>query len=341
MLRGPSSASWRSSGRRGLEEASSRRRRGPPAVAPPEALRAQQLLARRRASRAQEEKAAAATPHRELVDALGAMEVECGPGSAGKAKLGSALGMLALFADTLIQASLAKDTITGRTIKVDSSFTMRIGRLSSTQRCMEALGYSLGRGRDGTPQYVAGGSIASVRRIRAMTTSKELIMLFAEGPASRGDLDARLLQLEAALAGKAGGTATGTIHVGGIQGEIEDESKLEALFSQFGAVETVTLRRRREGKKVSWALIAYRKAESVAQALNAHESLAKSHNLVVRMVDSEKARTSTGAMSNVMQQHRSKFTALAQQRRAQREAAAAVLACQLGEPQYFTAIGLR
>ena len=27
-----------------------------------------------------------------------------------------------------------------------------------------------------------------------------------------------------------------TLHVGGIQGEIEDESNLEALFSQFGAV---------------------------------------------------------------------------------------------------------
>eukprot|EP01043_Picozoa_sp_COSAG02_P026740 COSAG02_NODE_1549_length_11966_cov_3.777282_5_plen_772_part_00 len=296
---------------------------GQPAGPPPEALRAQEILAQRRALRAREEKAAAASPHRELVDALCAMEVECGRGSTGKAKLGSAIGMLIMFADTLIQASLAKDTVTGRTIKVDASFNMRIGRLTSSQRCMEALGFSLSRGRDGKQQYVAGQSIVSVRRIRAMTTSKELITLFAEGSNSRGDLNVRLAQLEAAVAGKAGSKGEhGTLHVGGIQGEIEDEAKLKELFGQFGAVETVTLRRRREGKKVSWALVTYREADSVARALTAHELLGQSHDLVVRMVDTKQARGSTGAMSQVMDRHKSKFTALAQQRRAQRQATA-------------------
>ena len=294
-------------------------------AAPSEALHAQQVLAQQRAARAQDEKAAATkTAHRELVDALCAMEAECGRGPAGQAKLGSALGMLILFADTLIQASLTNDTTLGRTIKADPSFNMRIGRLSSSQRCMEALGFSLSRGRDGKQQYVAGNSIASVRRIRAMTTSKELMVLFAAGPNSRDDLNARLSQLEATAAGKAGSAgASGTLHVGGIQGEIEDEAKLEKLFGQFGAVETVTLRRRREGKKVSWALVSYCEAESVARALKAHEALSKSHDLVVRMVDAEQAQGSTGAMSQVMQRHESKFTALAKQRREQREAAAA------------------
>ena len=293
-------------------------------AAPSEALHAQQVLAQQREARAQADEKAAATktPHRELVDALCAMEAECGP--AGQAKLGSALGMLILFADTLIQASLTNDTTLGRTIKADPSFNMRIGRLLSSQRCMEALGFSLSRGRDGKQQYVAGNSIASVRRIRGMVTSKELIVLFAAGRNSRDDLNARLSQLEAAAAGKAGSTgASGTLHVGGIQGEIEDEAKLEELFGQFGAVESVTLRRRREGKKVSWALVSYREAESVARALQAHDALSKSHDLVVRMVDTEQARGSTGAMSQVMQRHESKFTALAKQRREQREVAAA------------------
>eukprot|EP01043_Picozoa_sp_COSAG02_P020973 COSAG02_NODE_1052_length_14953_cov_6.064023_2_plen_907_part_00 len=90
------------------------------------------------------------------------------------------------------------------------------------------------------------------------------------------------------------------LHVGGIQGDIEDEAKLEELFEQFGAVETVILRRRREGKKVSWALVTYHEAESVAQATAVAAELSESSGLIVRAMDQDQASQSTGEMSKIL-----------------------------------------
>ena len=302
------------------------KRKSKPRGPPREAVAAQQLLAAKRAAARSDAASAKKGAHRVFVEALCALEAECGKGPAGKAKLASGLSMLLLYADTLITAAAANDAHAGRTIKVDASFHMRLGRLAASQQCLEALGFTLSTKRGGKQAYTAGHSIASIRCLRAMTTSKELLVLFSEGPSSRPSLDQRLRGLEAAAAKKAGGGgASGTLHVGGIQGDIEDETKLTELFSQFGAVETVTLRRRRgvkQGKQVvSWALVTFCAAESVARALEAHASLGSSHNLVVRTVDADQASGSTGAMSKVMQQHKSKFTALAQQRRQQRESA--------------------
>eukprot|EP01043_Picozoa_sp_COSAG02_P012568 COSAG02_NODE_486_length_21363_cov_22.137509_11_plen_1562_part_00 len=95
-----------------------------------------------------------------------------------------------------------------------------------------------------------------------------------------------------------------TLHVGGIEGELEDEEQLRELFSQFGDVDTVTLRRRREGKKVSWALITFASPESVSQAVDAQSKL-KNDGLVVRPVDMAMVKRSTGAMSQVMNRHQS------------------------------------
>ena len=59
------------------------------------------------------------------------------------------------------------------------------------------------------------------------------------------------------------------IHIGGLgasnsalgSGVLEDELALAELFGQFGEVLEVTLRLRREGGKVSWALLSYGSAD--------------------------------------------------------------------------------
>jgi hypothetical protein len=106
-----------------------------------------------------------------------------------------------------------------------------------------------------------------------------------------------------------------TLHVGGIQGEIEDEAKLKELFGQFGAIETITLRRRREGKKVSWALVTYCEAHSVARATAVDAELNDSRGLVVRAMDQDQASQSTGAMSKILT---NKFLELAKTRKKNR-----------------------
>ena len=44
---------------------------------------------------------------------------------------------------------------------------------------------------------------------------------------------------------------TATVHVGHVQGDLEDEARLAETFSRFGTVLAVTLRRRREYNKQS------------------------------------------------------------------------------------------
>ena len=95
-----------------------------------------------------------------------------------------------------------------------------------------------------------------------------------------------------------------TIHVGGLEGEeLEDEAKLEKLFSRFGTVVALTLRTRREGKKVSWALVSFHTAEEASRALDGVQYLSPQHELVARSVDEEQVVHSTGAMGEVMRQH--------------------------------------
>ena len=106
--------------------------------------------------------------------------------------------------------------------------------------------------------------------------------------------------------------ANTTLHVGGIQGDLEDEAALEDLFSEYGAVDTVTLRIRREGTKVSWALVTFADAAGVAAAVGAARSL-KKQGLVVRPVDLAQAKRSTGAMKTVMTKHVSNVDAAAEQ----------------------------
>ena len=94
------------------------------------------------------------------------------------------------------------------------------------------------------------------------------------------------------------------LHVGGVQGAIEDEAKLMEIFSRFGIVLAVTLRIRREGKKVSWALVSFSSVSEADSCLAGMGELAKRHpGLVARQVDEKQALLSKGAMSNVMSSH--------------------------------------
>ena len=276
---------------------------------PPSAAEAQAALAKKREARAKRAAGskptsgskAEPTPHRQLVDALRQLEKECGRDEEGKARLASALGLLLFVTDTLIDANAKKDTTSGRLIRVDDSFNMRLGRLDAHKPCMEALGFSLVAQR-GRKMYVAGKTAASLRRLKDVDVSKELIHLVAGG--SRMAVQKRLTELEAA-GSKRGPDAECMLHVGGVEGPVEDETVLEELFGKFGTVAAVTLRRRREGKKVSWALITFAAAESVGKAIDGLSTLAGrsalgAEGLVVRAVDMDQAAKSTGAMKGVM-----------------------------------------
>ena len=277
---------------------------------PPSAAEAQAALAKKREARAKRAAGskprsggskAEPTPHRQLVDALRQLEKECGRDEEGKARLASALGLLLFVTDTLIDANAKKDTTSGRLIRVDDSFNMRLGRLEAHKPCMEALGFSLVAQR-GRKMYVAGKTAASLRRLKDVELSKELIHLVAGG--SRMAVQKRLTELEAA-GSKRGPDAECMLHVGGVEGPVEDEAALEELFRRYGTVSAVTLRRRREGKKVSWALITFAAAESVGKAIDGLSTLAGrsalgAEGLVVRAVDMDQAAKSTGAMKGVM-----------------------------------------
>ena len=72
------------------------------------------------------------------------------------------------------------------------------------------------------------------------------------------------------------------LHVGGIQGSLEDEALLAELFGAFGSILAVTLRIRREGKKVSWALVSFSTVSEADKCLAGTEKLAAKHPGLVR-----------------------------------------------------------
>jgi hypothetical protein len=58
------------------------------------------------------------------------------------------------------------------------------------------------------------------------------------------------------------------------------------IFSRFGIVLAVTLRIRREGKKVSWALVSFSSVSEADSCIAGMSELAKQHpGLVARQVD--------------------------------------------------------
>lgn len=99
-----------------------------------------------------------------------------------------------------------------------------------------------------------------------------------------------------------------TIHCGGLEGELEEEPKLKALFQRFGTVLVATVRHRREpatetsAAKVSWALVTFPTPGEADAAINGSDGLGIP-NLVTRKLDLEQAVASTGSMGKVALMH--------------------------------------
>lgn len=103
-------------------------------------------------------------------------------------------------------------------------------------------------------------------------------------------------------------TGVTAVHVGGLDGELEDEGRLKALFGEFGTVLAVTLRVRREVKNgkqvVSWALVSFRTAEEAEGVLGAAADLsARFPGIVLKVLDEGQVIQSTGSMGEVMRKH--------------------------------------
>ena len=102
------------------------------------------------------------------------------------------------------------------------------------------------------------------------------------------------------------------IHVGGLEGELEDELLLQQVFGDFGTVVAVTLRYRRavkDGKQVvSWALVSFSKPTGARKALDGTAALSQQFpGLVTRELDEMQALQSTGAMGDTTQEHMEKI----------------------------------
>ena len=103
-------------------------------------------------------------------------------------------------------------------------------------------------------------------------------------------------------------TGVTAVHVGGLDGQLEDEGRLKGLFGEFGTVLAVTLRVRREvkhGKQVvSWALVSFRTVEEADGALDAAADLSRRYpGVVLKKLDESQVIQSTGSMGEVMRKH--------------------------------------
>ena len=102
-----------------------------------------------------------------------------------------------------------------------------------------------------------------------------------------------------------------TIHLGGLEGELESEPRIADAFAKFGTVLAATLRRRRgekNGKRVvSWALVTFAYAREARLALAGAKALGvelkSPHPLVVKQIDTKQVLQSTGSMGDVMRKH--------------------------------------
>ena len=102
--------------------------------------------------------------------------------------------------------------------------------------------------------------------------------------------------------------STASVHVGGLDGELEDEEKLAEMFGRFGTVLAVTLRTQNEvqhGEQVvSWSLLTFAEEEEARKAVAGAEELGGA--LVVRSLDTQQALGSSGAMGQVMRTHQTR-----------------------------------
>ena len=106
-----------------------------------------------------------------------------------------------------------------------------------------------------------------------------------------------------------------TIHCGGLEGELEDETKLSQLLEKFGRVALATVRYQREPAtetspaKVSWALVTFAQPVAAKLALAGAADLGVP-DLVMRRLDLEQALASKGSMSKIAHKHREELKRL-------------------------------
>ena len=106
-----------------------------------------------------------------------------------------------------------------------------------------------------------------------------------------------------------------TVFVGGLENKsesdkIEDQEKLEEIFSEFGVVLAVTLRERREDGKVSWALVTYAKPEQAQMAIAKGKDMDVSKQPIwCNSFDLPVALKSDGSMRKIATAHSAKLSA--------------------------------
>jgi hypothetical protein len=106
-----------------------------------------------------------------------------------------------------------------------------------------------------------------------------------------------------------------TVFVGGLENKsesdkIEDQEKLEEIFSEFGVVLAVTLRERREDGRVSWALVTYAKPEQAQMAIAKGKEMDVSKQPIwCNSFDLPVALKSGGSMRKIATAHSAKLSA--------------------------------
>ena len=101
-----------------------------------------------------------------------------------------------------------------------------------------------------------------------------------------------------------------TVHVDGLSGKLEEEEALAQAFGAFGTILATTLRRRREGKKRSWALISFSKDSEAEAAVGGVGTLGAEPALLAQQLDLDKALESTGGMAEVARLHQDRLAAI-------------------------------
>jgi hypothetical protein len=99
--------------------------------------------------------------------------------------------------------------------------------------------------------------------------------------------------------------AAASLHVGGLEGGLEDEAALAASFARFGAVLAATLHRRREGAKVSWSLLTFAEPAAARAALECAAELSAG-GLVACGLDMQRVLGRTGPLGAVLERHKAR-----------------------------------
>ena len=108
-------------------------------------------------------------------------------------------------------------------------------------------------------------------------------------------------------------SASTPVHVGKLEGPLEDEAALAEFCRSYGLVLAVTIRRKHtfsdKGVKKSWALVSFASEEAASKCIDADGVLVKGTRLKISKLD-DRSTTSTGAMGETMARHNKKVNLL-------------------------------